>query len=208
MNVVTEYDPNPLKIDRGLLTFAAEGNDIPTSRHFSRLIHWPGTHLSGVTIGRGYDMGNRSQAAIKKDLIAAGVSTANTNSMALAAGLKGKDAELFVKKNKGQINNITRIQEIRLFNLIYPSYESRAKNNYNLWTKQFTDRYEWENLDKTIRDVMVDFVYQGYTQGPNPMKAGMKNNKEELINYIKKSPELMRYEPGRNRIKYIQESLR
>ncbi|MFP2488055.1 lysozyme family protein [Enterobacter ludwigii] len=46
-----------LKVDKGQVTFDAEGNDITGNRYFSRRIHWPGNDLSGVTLGRGYDMG-------------------------------------------------------------------------------------------------------------------------------------------------------
>ena len=48
-------------ISEGRITFDAEGNNIPTSPFFSRVIHWPGNNLSVVTIGRGYDMGSRTE---------------------------------------------------------------------------------------------------------------------------------------------------
>ena len=52
-----------LKVPYGQLTFDVEGNDIEDSskaghRYFSRVVHWPGG-ASGVTIGRGYDFGQR-----------------------------------------------------------------------------------------------------------------------------------------------------
>ena len=63
----------------GILTFMAEGNNIPGSRNYSRKIHWPGisskcqSYGSGVTIGRGYDMKHRLPAEIIKDLTLAGI---------------------------------------------------------------------------------------------------------------------------------------
>lgn len=45
-----------LTVKEGQVTFNAEGNDIQHSIFFSRHIHWPGGK-SGVTLGRGYDMG-------------------------------------------------------------------------------------------------------------------------------------------------------
>jgi hypothetical protein len=61
------------KIIAGKITFSAEGNDNPTSMHYSRVIHWPGNDLSGVTLGRGYDMGSRTESEIFNHMIEAGV---------------------------------------------------------------------------------------------------------------------------------------
>lgn len=60
-------------LKEGKITFDAEGNDIPGSIYFSRSIHWPGNDLSGVTLGRGYDMGSRSEPEIYNHMISAGV---------------------------------------------------------------------------------------------------------------------------------------
>lgn len=51
-------------IKAGQITFAAEGNNITSSPFFSRVVHWPGNSSSGVTLGRGYDMGSRSESEI------------------------------------------------------------------------------------------------------------------------------------------------
>ena len=50
----------------------------------------------------------------------------------------------------------------------------------------------------------MDFVYQGFTKGPNPMKAGMNNDYDELIKYINSEPSMKQYEAGRNRVKYLK----
>lgn len=52
--------------------------------------------------------------------------------------------------------------------------------------------------------MLVDFVYQGFTKGPKPMKAGMNNSFNELIKYIDGAAAIKRYEPGRNRVKYLK----
>jgi hypothetical protein len=44
----------------GELTYDAEGMTIPSSIYFSRQIDWPGNTLSGVILGRGYDIMARS----------------------------------------------------------------------------------------------------------------------------------------------------
>lgn len=113
-------------------------------------------------------------------------------------------AQQFVRDNKSSIGQITPEQEILLFNIIYPNYVDRAIRNYDHWTASEPDRADWNALDQVIRDVLVDFVYQGFTKGPNPMKAGMRNDKAELIRYIENTPAIRQYEPGRNRARYLR----
>ena len=192
------------KVKKGQITFDAEGNDIETSPYFSRVVHWPGNALSGVTIGRGYDMGGRLKASVNIDMTKAGIPAATAKALSEGAGLKGVKAKEFVLNQKKVIGKITTDQQVKLFDNIYPEYESRAKKNYDKWTISNKDRVLWNNLDAAIRDVMVDFVYQGFTKGPNPMKAGMNNDYDELIKYINSEPSMKQYEAGRNRVKYLK----
>lgn len=194
----------PPLIKQGRVTFDAEGNDIPTSPFFSRVIHWPGNTLSGVTIGRGYDMGFRTEQEIYNHMTGAGIEHEQASKIAQAYEKQGTNAQHFVINNKESIGEITNEQQINLFNLIYPVYVERAIENYNHWTANEPDRVEWPDLNQTIRDILVDFVYQGFTKGANPMKAGMRNNKEELINYIENTQAISQYEPGRNRANYLR----
>jgi hypothetical protein len=191
-------------IKEGQITFDAEGNDVPTSPFFSRVIHWPGNDLSGVTLGRGYDMGSRSESEVYNHMKNAGINHDQATKISKGHGKKGTAAQQFVRDNKTSIGEITTEQEIILFNTIYPDYVARAVNNYNHWTASESGRTEWGALTQIIRDVLVDFVYQGFTKGPNPMKAGMRNDKEELIRYIENTPAISQYEPGRNRAKYLR----
>lgn len=193
-----------MTVKQGQITFDAEGVDLETSRYFSRVIHWPGNVESGVTIGRGYDMGNRTQAEVKLDMKSAGISEDMAKSLSEGAGLKGASAKKFVEDNKDDIGKITRQQQLNLFNNIYPSYVERAKSNYDKWTSEEKDRVAWDDLDLVIRDVLVDFVYQGFTAGARPMQKGMKNSTEELIKYINESEVMKRYEAGRNRVSYLE----
>jgi hypothetical protein len=192
------------KVEKGQITFDAEGNDNEASKYFSRVIHWPGNSLSGVTIGRGYDMGNRTKISVQQDMVKAGVQLDTAKALSEGAGLKGLKAKQFVDKNKKSIGKITREQEIKLFNNIYPVYEARAKSNYEKWTASEKSRFEWDKLDQPIRDVLVDFVYQGFTRGPNPMRAGMNNDYDELIKYIEVTAAIRQYESGRNRAIYLR----
>jgi len=193
-----------LKVKKGQVTFDAEGNDIETSPYFSRVIQWPGNSLSGVTIGRGYDMGNRTKVVVNQDMTKAGIPIATAKALSDGAGLKGAKAKAFVDKHEKSIGKITHVQQVKLFDNIYPTYETSSKQNYDKWTRAEKTRVEWGKLDPAIRDVLVDFVYQGFTKGPGPMKAGMHNDFDEMIKYIKNTPALMLYEPGRHRISYLK----
>ena len=84
-----------LKVPTGQITFNAEGNDVQNSIFFTRKLHHP-SYESGVTIGRGYDMKNRSQEQVRSDLISAGMSQEQAEKYAKGAGLKGEKAEQFV----------------------------------------------------------------------------------------------------------------
>ncbi len=189
---------------KGTLTYNAEGNNIPGSQFYSRVIHWPGNAESGVTLGRGYDMGSRSESAIYNDMITSGIDSTTAKKISLATGYKGSAANVFVSDNKVDIGEITEEQQINLFKLIYPGYVTRTIANYNAWTSEVATAKKWEQLDDVIKEVLVDFVYQGFTKGPNPMLAGANNDKVELINYIKNTPGISRYEPGRHRAKYLE----
>lgn len=101
-----------LKVDKGQVTFDAEGNDITGNRYFSRRIHWPGNDLSGVTLGRGYDMGGRSKDSVYSDMIASGIDSDKANEISMGAGLKGSAAMNFVLSNRESIGEITRCSKI------------------------------------------------------------------------------------------------
>ncbi|WP_240997896.1 hypothetical protein [Pseudomonas viridiflava] len=190
----------------GQITYDAEGNDIPGSPYFSRCIHWPGNDLSGVTLGRGYDMGFRSETEIYNHMIAAGVEPGQATKISKASNLRGAAANNFVVQNKTDIGNITLEQQKALFALIYPDYVSKAIANYNHWTSTLPGRLEWAALRPIIQDILVDFVYQGFTKGENPMKAGMKDDVDELIRYIENTSAISQYEPGRKRAAYLKKN--
>ncbi|WP_145539615.1 hypothetical protein [Yersinia kristensenii] len=109
-----------------------------------------------------------------------------------------------VSDKKSGIGEITEEQQINLFNIIYPGYVTRAIANYNSWTSEVATAKSCEHLDVPIQEVLVDFVYQGFTKGPNPMLAGANNDKQELIDYIRNTPGISRYEPGRHRADYLE----
>ncbi len=209
-----EMDEKWFIVTKGQLTFNAEGNDVENSTYFSRKIHWPGNSESGVTIGRGYDIGSRSKEDVYRDLSDSGVPDNIASLISSGAGIKGGEASNFVSENKDS-TLITRKSQHRLFEKIYPDYVLRAKSNYERWTTaqsiqdanipgvSISDKTNWESLDDKVKDVIVDLVYQGFTKGPRPMVYGMLNDRQKYADYIKNNPSLSQYEPGRNRAKYL-----
>ncbi|NYS29454.1 MULTISPECIES: peptidoglycan-binding protein [unclassified Pantoea] len=203
---VNNPSTGPLVVSAGQVTFDAEGDDSPTSRYFSRHIHWPEKMESGVTLGRGYDLGSRSEASISAQLQAAGVPVSQATMIAKGAGLKGDQARQFVRNNQTAIGTISHQQQINLFEAIYPGYVERARKNYDNYTNNQSGKVAWENLHPAIRDIMVDFVYQGWTKGPRPMMAGMTNDFDTLIHYIENTPAIREGETGRRRANYLRKN--
>ncbi|HWD91505.1 MAG TPA: hypothetical protein VG938_04065 [Verrucomicrobiae bacterium] len=200
---VAVRDPN-FAVSQGQVTFDAEGNDNPKSPYFSRQITWPGNTESGVTLGRGYDMGNRTTLEVTNDLVSAGLAGDKAAAFAQGAGKKGAVAGKFVTENREKLGLISPEVQKKLFEEIYPGYINRARANYDKWTANDLKRVQWVDLSSAIRDVLVDFVYQGFTKGPRPMEAGMNNSSKELIAYISSSPTMKSYESGRQRINYLK----
>jgi hypothetical protein len=83
------------KVNRGQLTFdAALGEE--GGRFHSRKLRVP-IDKSGLTIGRGYDMKDKTKKQIEKDLREAGICKENAKLLSCAAGLQGKAARKFMK---------------------------------------------------------------------------------------------------------------
>ena len=55
------------------------------------------TSSSGLTIGRGYDMKEKTESQIQKDLIKCGVATKSAKIISKAAGISGAKAKAFIK---------------------------------------------------------------------------------------------------------------
>lgn len=213
--IADDMDERWFIVSQGQLTFNAEGNDLESSQFFSRVIHWPGNSLSGVTIGRGYDLGDRSQEEVYNDLQSAGVPHDIATVISNGARLKGENASSYVSENRAR-TLISRKAQFKLFEMIYPVYVSRAKANYERWTADdeiisvnipnisTADKTQWNTLDAKVKDVIVDLVYQGFTKGPKPMIYGMLNDREKYAEYIVGNSSLRQYEPGRKRAEYLR----
>lgn len=164
-----EDDIKWLRVPRGQLTFDVEGNDIDDSIHFSRVAHWPPVGNSGVTLGRGYDIGQ--QPNVRSDLESAGI---NGNFLSWIVGGQGKRKSAARDYlNSASIENrkhrITRKQQYILF--VY-TYKLMEDDVIKISTRDSTlERYlpsmvgrgveAWENIDDRIKDLMVDLRYRG-----------------------------------------------
>lgn len=193
-----------LTVNAGQVTFNAEGNDNPHNIYFSRHLHWP-RGASGVTIGRGYDMGGRTQESIYLDLTRCGVPADQAELMSHGKKMTGGTAEQFVKHHRNECGVISREAQARLFELIYPRYVSSAKSVYLSKTASFPERTSWELLKAPIREIAVDFVYQGMGF-ERTMKACMTNDYDTLINFIETNAQAQSYEGGRQRANYLRKN--
>ncbi|ERK17016.1 EF hand domain protein [Pantoea sp. AS-PWVM4] len=191
-----------LTVSEGQVTFDAEGNDQPASLYFSRHIHWPGG-VSGVTIGRGYDMGDRSYQSIISDFIRAGIDRQQGEFIASAYGKKGNAADAFVKSYRHACGIISRESQARLFELIYPSYASRARKIYESYAAVVQHATPWPSLHKAIREIIVDLVYQGLGYR-TVLEPCMANDFDSLIHFIETDHRTRRYERGRQRANYLR----
>lgn len=146
-----QRDPRP-----GQLTANREGGPLR--------IHWPGG-VSGVTIGRGYDLGTRSAAAIRHDLEGVGVPDGQITFLEGAAGLRGPAADAWVIANREDPRaTITVEQRDRLFSLIWPRYVERARIRATAPTRRgnsFISQERWQQLHHAVREILTDLAYVG-----------------------------------------------
>ena len=126
----------------------------------SNILHWPGGG-SGVTLGPGYDMKERTEESIAKDMQAIGQSADIAKKIAKGAGLKGDDAKKFVKDNNVEGNVLVQLSdknELELLKLIVPAYEAHVKRRITI------------DLLQHEFDALVSFAWQA-------LASRDKNNK-------------------------------
>lgn len=164
-----ENDKKWLKVPRGQLTFDVEGNDILGSIYFSRLAHWPPVGNSGITLGRGYDLGH--QPNVKSDLAKIGIAESFLSWLVGGQGKTQTEARRYLNSASSQIRNnlITRQQQHELFILTYELIEADVKRittanaTMNKYFPEMVGRGEeaWADVDRRIKDLMVDLRYRG-----------------------------------------------
>jgi peptidoglycan hydrolase-like protein with peptidoglycan-binding domain len=154
-------DSGMLSVERGQLTFDAEGQE--GGAYHSRSAHWPGG-ASGVTIGRGYDMGDRSWKEVHEALVGAGVPANHAVDLADGAGLKGTDARDFIADNN--LPKISQQAQKTLFDTTYAWYVADVTRISQ--TPAVVSAYgsvDFERLNPGLLDLVVDLRYRGdYTR--------------------------------------------
>lgn len=131
----------------GYAELAAREEQVGVSLH----THWPGA-ASGVTIGPGYDMGNRTADEVSNDLQAVGVPAATADTLAQGAGLTGAAAKAFAVAHRGDVS-LTDDQQASLLSNTVPPYQAAVQNDTTtpLTQNQF--------------DALVSYTYQEGAKG-------------------------------------------
>ncbi|MGX0893187.1 hypothetical protein AB7M22_005195 [Pseudomonas sp. ADAK2 TE3594] len=177
-----------LKVDKGQLTFDAEGNDLedsanPLHQYFSRKVHWPGG-ASGITIGRGYDLGQKSDP--QGDLAAVGISEPLLGWLIGSKGLSGTAARDYLNNASPEIRKIfiTRKQQYKLFTSVYDDMKNKvitiSGQAFNIGEY---GALNWDAIDPKIQDMIVDLRYRGdYTPTSRILvqRPFVQNNRAEL----------------------------
>lgn len=144
---------------RGALTWSQEGTE--GGKFHSRKLHVP-SDSSGATIGRGYDMKNRTAAQVQIELMAASVDKDTASKLSQCAGKKGEDARKYIKDNGLDKLEITAEAQMVLFENEYAKLSAETKR---LCTKaDVTQKYgkcDWESMDPALKELVIDMRYRG-----------------------------------------------
>jgi hypothetical protein len=205
----TAGQDTPFNVPQGQLTFDAEGTE--GGRYHSRHAHWPGG-ASGVTIGRGYDVGQWTPQQIQADFDAAGISPAIRDALITAAGLRGQDAGAWVQEHRAELGEITPEQQKLLFERTYARLSQDVQRISS--KDDVVERYgqiDWEAVDPAIRDLLVDLRYRGdYTGATRRLVQELAvNNDVAGLTAVMSNRELWRSVPPdrfQRRMAYMQEA--
>ncbi|EOL8966985.1 peptidoglycan-binding protein [Cronobacter dublinensis] len=203
----------PLQVREAQFTFDNEGADYITATDpfrphsyplFSRILHWPNSAASGVTLGRGYDMGNRSSGEIFATLRQAGIEEYKAILASKAAFLKGRDAASFVKVYGPLFGEITHQQQIRLFEIAIQFYISEAKRIFSGRKARMMSAISWEKMRVRLKDIYIDSLYQGCESAGEFARLILLDDLKSVRLYLKTDRAQMNSH-GRNlkRLQYI-----
>lgn len=162
---------------KGVLTFQAEGRE--GGPYHSRVLQLP-PGASGLTLGRGYDMKEKSHPQIVRDLTKAGVSAADAALLANAPKT-GQAARNFMKEHPVEIGSDTQI------NLFEISYDQEAAEVARISNKKDTaaayGKLDVGKLDPALKDLLVDLKFRGdYTPASRKLlqKAFVDNDLKKI----------------------------
>lgn len=148
-----------MAIEKGTVTYEAEGME--GGPFHSRVLHVPGD-TSGLTIGRGYDMKEKSAEKITQDLTDAGVDGTVSITLGGASGLFGDAAKAFIEQEKLTDFEISMESQEQLFLKIYDEIEKDVRRICDKSDcVEIYGAVDWDNLEPKIRDIMIDLRYRG-----------------------------------------------
>lgn len=93
----------------------------------SNKLYWPGG-ASGVTLGPGYDMKERSAGQIIVDMKTIGLTASVAEKISKASGLIGSNAQNFARDNKKLVELGLEVEQ-NLLKILLPQYELIVKKN-------------------------------------------------------------------------------
>ena len=141
-------------------------------RGVSNHLHWPGG-ASGVTLGPGYDMRDRSRAEVEQKLRDIGINSSLVSRVAAGAGLRGEAARKFARDNKNLVN-LTDDQQRRLLQVNLPSYEAIVRRGIHVY------------LTQNEFNALVSFVYNPGRGWPGVRAAINSGDKRKAVQIIEK----------------------
>ena len=143
----------------GIVTWESEGHE--GGLYHSRKLHVPSA-WSGLTIGRGYDMKNKSQSKVFSELTSAGVDPKLAEIIKKAAGLYGNTARQFIIDHDLLDFEITVSAQKNLFKF---SYDDEVKEVKRLCALKDVvldyGKTDWDKLNNAIKDIIVDLKFRG-----------------------------------------------
>ncbi len=146
-------------VPRGQLTFDSEGIERAGSIYHSRAAHIPSSS-SGITIGRGFDLGMHDAQTIRFSLSDAGFETAFIERAAGAAQLRGKSASAYLARHP--FDEITPAQQWNLFNATYRFMELDVRRiSERADTVARYGSVDWGALPLPVQDVLIDLRFRG-----------------------------------------------
>jgi hypothetical protein len=168
--------PETLSIKPGELTTLGEGNDAAT-----KYIHRPKTPASGVTLGKGYDIGNRESADVITELTAAGMTLDQATKISKGAKKTGSAADTWIAANKTDIGEIPKDVQYALLATMLIEYQAKAKttatsttadsDGINAKSREGKDKVaagtyvmteaQWDGLHPAMLEFLTDLKYQG-----------------------------------------------
>ena len=144
---------------QGALTWHAEGVSDPSSRYYSRKAHVPSAS-SGITIGRGYDLKQHSEAEILRDFTASGLTKEQATLFSSVRHLSGEEARTFIAQ--AGLPELSSDQEQALFQISWDSAlrDVQRISNQPLVVQAY-GQIDWATIEPAVRDLLVDLRYRG-----------------------------------------------